>query len=437
MEIDAVKIAVIGAGYVGLVNAACYASIGNEVVCIDNDQDKIEMLNAGQVPFYESGLSEIIAKSKADGLLKFSTSINAEISKADFVFICVGTPPKENGQANLDYVLRVAEEIGKSAKKYLLVVTKSTVPVGTAQKIKKIICQNYSGEFDIASCPEFLREGSALNDFMNPDRIIIGTESERARLLILRLYEKTNCPKVLCSLETSEMIKYASNAFLATKISFINEIANVCENVGADVELVAEGMGFDKRIGQSFLKAGLGYGGSCFPKDVRALHYIASQSGYSFQLLQSVLEVNARQRWLFYKKIEEALGSLENKTIGIWGLSFKPETDDVRESIAIDIIGKLIEDGAKVKVYDPEAMKNAQNILGDKVQYCFTAAYAADGVDCLLLLTDWNEFKQINFESIRNKMTNALIIDGRNSLDSRILERLGIKYISIGRGASI
>ncbi len=425
------NIVCIGAGYVGLVSGTCLAELGHNVTCVDNDEEKIKLLNSGQVPFFEPGLSDLITKNQQSGSLKFASSLSDIIKNADIVFICVGTPPRENGQADLGFVFQVAEDIGKILDKHIVVVTKSTVPVGTNQKIKKIIKKNYQGNFDVASCPEFLREGSAINDFMNPDRIVIGTEAAGAKRLLLQLYEKIDCPKVLCNLETAEMIKYAANAFLATKISFINEIANVCENVGADVEQVAEGMGLDKRIGKAFLRAGIGYGGSCFPKDVRALHHIAGQNGYPFQLLRAVIEVNNQQRWLFYKKIKEALGCLENKTIAVWGLSFKPDTDDVRESISIDLIEKLVEDGAIVKAYDPQAMKNTQKIFGDKIQYCFSAEYAIENADCLLIVTEWDEFMNFDFSAVF-KMKQKIILDGRNLFRKEELAIKGFKYIAIG-----
>src|SRR3989339_575731 len=429
------RLAIIGAGYVGLVSGACFAEIGHSVVCVDDDADKIRMLNSGKIPFFEPGLLDLVEKNRRIGSLSFSTSLSLALENADVVFICVGTPPRENGQANLKFVYQVAEDIGKQARKRFLVVTKSTVPVGTAQMVRKIIRKNYSGEFDVASCPEFLREGSALKDFMNPDRIVIGTDSIWAQEGLLRIHEKLDCPKVLCNLETGEMIKYAANAFLATKISFINEIANVCENVGAEVEQVAEGMGLDKRIGKHFLRAGIGYGGSCFPKDVRAVHHIAGQTGYPFQLLKAVVEVNNQQRWIFYKKIKEAFGCLENKVIAVWGLAFKADTDDVRESIAIDLIEKLIEDGAKVQAYDPQAMNNAKKILGNKIQYCQSAQKAAEQADCLLLLTDWDEFIQFDFAEIRNVMKAPLVIDGRNALNGQKLMSFGFRIIQVGDGS--
>lgn len=427
------NILIVGTGYVGLVSGACFSNLGHNVICVDNNQEKIQTLNNGQIPFFEPGLSDLVAKNKEAGRLQFKTTIVEDLNKVDVVFIAVGTPPKDNGQADLKYILQVAKEIGDNLEKYVVVTTKSTVPVGTSKKIQQIISKKYSGEFDVASCPEFLKEGSAIDDFSNPDRIVYGTESERAANLLETLHEKLDCPKVSTTIETSEMIKYASNAFLATKISFINEIANVCEYTGANVEQVAKGMGLDSRIGEKFLKAGLGYGGSCFPKDVRALHHIAGQNGYPFQLLKSVIEVNNYQRWAFYKKIKQELGGFEGKTIGVWGLSFKANTDDIRESISIDLIEKMIEDGAEIKAYDAEGMKNTQGKLGDQIKYCFSPAFAAEDVDALLIMTEWDEFKNFDLTKLNGKIKSNTIFDGRNLFDPEEVRRLGFKYISVGR----
>src|SRR3989339_465188 len=427
------RIMIIGAGYVGLVSSACFAELGHNVVCVDTDSEKIKGLNQGIMPFFEPGIKDLVSANLLAARLQFSLSIKDNINNVDVIFICVGTPPKKTGQADLSQVFQAAEEIGRSIKQYAVIVTKSTVPVGAAKKIRKIISANYHSEYDVASCPEFLREGTAIKDFMCPDRIVIGTESLRAREWLVKLHEKIECPKILTEIATAEMIKYASNAFLATKISFINEVANVCELVGADVERVAEGMGYDKRIGRAFLNAGIGYGGSCFPKDVRALHHIAEENGCLFQLLKAGIEVNSQQKWLFYKKIKTVLGNLEEKSIGVWGLSFKPETDDIRESIAIELIEKLIEDGAKVKVYDPVAMANAQKVLGDRVGYCFSAAYAAEAADALLIMTEWDEFRNFDFNILRGRMRQQVVIDGRNLYDKAVLSSLGFNYLSVGR----
>jgi UDPglucose 6-dehydrogenase len=427
------NILIVGTGYVGLVSGACFSNLGHNVICVDNNQEKIQTLNNGQIPFFEPGLNELVVKSKEAGRLQFKTTIVEDLNKVDIVFIAVGTPPKDNGQADLKYILQVAKEIGDNLQQYVVVTTKSTVPVGTSKKIQQIISKKYSGEFDVASCPEFLKEGSAIDDFSNPDRIVYGTESERAADLLESLHEKLDCPQVSTTIETSEMIKYASNAFLATKISFINEIANVCEYTGANVEQVAKGMGLDSRIGEKFLKAGLGYGGSCFPKDVRALHHIAGQNGYPFQLLKSVIEVNNYQRWAFYKKIKKELGGFEGKTIGVWGLSFKANTDDIRESISIDLIEKMLEDGAIIKAYDAEGMKNTQEKLGDQIQYCFSPAFAAEEVDALLIMTEWDEFRNFDLTKLNGKIKSNTIFDGRNLFDPEEVRSLGFKYISVGR----
>jgi len=426
------RILVLGTGYVGLVSGTCFAELGHDVICVDNDANKINSLRQGQIPFFEPGLPELVTKNIQSYKLKFSNTLD-DLNNCDIVFLAVGTPPRENGQADLVYVYKAVEEIAQKMNKYLLIVTKSTVPVGTGKKIKKIIQKHYSGKFDIASCPEFLSEGTAVKDFMNPNRIVIGTENDEARQILLQIHEKLECPKVLANIETAEMIKYAANAFLATKISFINEIANVCESIGADIEKVREGIGHDKRIGHHFLNAGIGYGGSCFPKDVRALHHISGQNGYQFQLLRSVIEVNNHQRWLFYKKIKHVFPDLENKTIAIWGLSYKPNTDDIRESIALDLIEKLYDDGTKIKVYDPQAMQNAQKLLGARVNYCFSPEYCAEGADALIIMTEWDEFKNFDLLKLKSIMKQPIIFDGRNIYNKEQLQNLNFQYHSVGR----
>ena len=426
------NIVIIGTGYVGLVTGACLADLGNKVTCVDIDKEKIKVLSEGKIPFYEPGLVDLVKKNFEKGNLDFTTSLTEKIKIAEVVFLAVGTPPKENGEADLKYVYKAAEEIGKNLDHYVVVVNKSTVPVGTGKKVKEMISQHYNGDFDVVSNPEFLREGSAIKDFTEPDRIVIGVESEKAKKTMDDLYKDFNCPKLFTNIESSEMIKYASNAFLATKISFINEIANVCENIGADVEAVAEGMGLDKRIGKSFLKAGLGYGGSCFPKDVRALHQIAGIYGYPFQLLSSVIEVNNSQRWHFFQKIKKVLGGLENKTIGIWGLAFKPNTDDIRESIALEIINRLIEEGAKVKVYDPQAMEIAKEKI-ENIEFCDSYLDASKDVDALLIITEWDEFKNADLKKVKKLMKNPVIFDGRNVYNPKEMNELGFEYFCIGR----
>jgi UDPglucose 6-dehydrogenase len=426
------NIVMVGAGYVGLVSGSCFSELGHNVTVVDIDSNKINSLKAGQIPFYEPGLDKLVNKN-SNKTLFFSDKLTDVINQSDVIFICVGTPPKPTGQANMQYVYEVAESIGQNIDKETTVVTKSTVPIGTAQKIKRIIGKHYKGTFHVCSCPEFLREGTAIADFQNPDRIVIGTKSPSAEKLLLQIHEKLQCQKIITNVETAEMIKYAANAFLATKISFINEIANVCENVGADVNQVAEGMGLDKRIGRNFLNAGIGYGGSCFPKDIRALHHIAGQNGYPFQLLKSVIEVNNNQRWLFYKRIKDTLKPLAGKTIAVWGLSFKPNTDDIRESIAADLIEKLIEEEATIQVFDPEAMPNFQKQFGDKVKYAFNAEIATNQADALLIITEWDEFKNINLDKIKQLMKTPIIFDGRNMYDQSTMKQKGFEYYSIGR----
>lgn len=427
------KIIVIGTGYVGLVTGVCLADLGNQVVCIDIDRNKIKKLENGEVPFFEPGLKDILKKNFKAGKLEFSASLEDNLYDAEAAFIAVGTPPKENGEADLSYVLKVAESIGKNLDHYIVIINKSTVPVGTASKVKKIVSGFYNGEFDVVSNPEFLREGCAVEDFKKPDRIVVGASSERAKGVMEKLYQNFDCPKVWTTKESSEMIKYASNGFLATKISFINEIANICENAGADVEEVALGMGLDKRIGSQLLKAGVGYGGSCFPKDVRALRQIAGRDGYNFELLRAVIDVNNNQKWRFFQKIKDQLKDLQNKTIAVWGLAFKPNTDDVRESIAIEIINRLVGDGAKVKTYDPQAMQNAKHNLDSSVEICATAAVAAKDADCLAVITEWDEFKYFDLKNLKSLLKTPLIIDGRNIFDVKEMEKLGFVYVSVGR----
>jgi len=428
------KILIIGTGYVGLVSGACYAELGHEVVCVDNDSAKIEKLNRGEVPFFEVGLPALISKNKAAGRLQFKLSIKDDVNSSDIIFIAVGTPSKENGQADLKYVFEVAKEIGQNLQNYNVVVTKSTVPIGTSKKIRRIIAQYYNGAFDVASCPEFLREGTAVKDFMNPERIVYGTESETARRVLHLVNEKLSCPKIETSIPSSELIKYASNAFLATKISFINEIANVCESVGADIDVVSYGMGLDSRIGHKFLKAGLGYGGSCLPKDVRALQSISGENGYHFQVLKSVIDVNNYQRWKFFNKIKNILGDFNNKEIGIWGIAFKANTDDIRESISLDLTLRLIEEGAKLRVYDPKALESAKKILGqENVVYSASALDTCRGADAVIIGTEWPEFQEVDLVQLRNVMKSQIVFDGKNLLDKNKLLSLGFKYFSIGR----
>src|SRR3989344_5141725 len=370
------KLTIVGTGYVGLVSGVGLAELGHQVFCVDTDENKIKTLKAGKAPFFEPGLVSLLKKNIKDGRLDFTTKLASVINKSPVIFICVGTPPRPDGSANLTYVKQVAKDINRFAKTGKIVVTKSTVPVGTGGMLERIINQNNGRVFQAVSCPEFLREGRAIYDFFHPDRIVVGAIKESVGYMILNLFAKVKSHKLVTSRETAELIKYASNAFLATKISFINEIANLCEKVGADVEKVARGMGLDKRINPNFLKAGLGYGGSCFPKDVRALRQLAGGSGYNFRLLKSVIEVNNQQRKFFIEKIKKAVGNLSRKTVTVLGLAFKDNTDDIRESAAIDIVKALQKAGARVKVHDPEAMVNAKCVLHNKTVFC-ESVYAA------------------------------------------------------------
>ncbi|WP_098741474.1 UDP-glucose/GDP-mannose dehydrogenase family protein [Paenibacillus sp. EZ-K15] len=428
------KITVIGTGYVGLVSGVCFSELGNEVICVDKIEAKIEQLQRGEIPIYEPGLQSLITVNKEAGNLRFTTDLITSVKQSDIIIIAVGTPSMPNGQANLSYIEMAAQEIGQAMNGYKIIVTKSTVPVGTNEKIKEIIAQHTPESFDIASVPEFLREGTAVQDTMNPDRIIIGTDSKRAKEQLVELHKPLTENMIVTDVRSAEMIKYASNAFLATKISFINEIANICERVGADVTKVAYGMGYDKRIGSSFLKAGIGYGGSCFPKDTQALIQIAGQMDYDFKLLKSVVEVNRDQRLNIIRKLGALMGDLTGRTIGVWGLAFKPETDDVRDSPAYEIISELMERGAKVKAYDPVATDNFKrnyDIAG--VTYCRNAREAVWQADALCILTEWNEFQQVPLSDIESWLKSPYLIDGRNIYDEEQLAKTKLVYYSIGR----
>ncbi|MEK6983818.1 MAG: UDP-glucose/GDP-mannose dehydrogenase family protein [Nanoarchaeota archaeon] len=428
------KIAVAGAGYVGLVTAACFSELGNDVVCIDTDEQKISKLNSDIIPIYEPWLSDIVLRNKKENRLEFTSDLRQAIKKSEVIFICVGTPPKENGEADLSYVENVARTIAEAMDSYKLVVEKSTVPVETGEKVARTIRAYNAGkvDFDVVSNPEFLREGCAVNDFMHPDRIVIGTESERAKKIMQEIYEPLKSPIIFTDIKSAEIIKHASNSFLATKISFINAIANICELAGADIEKVADGMGFDKRIGRDFLNAGIGYGGFCFPKDADAFIRISEKLGYDFRLLKAVQDVNKQQKNHFVKKIEKALWVVKGKTIGVFGLAFKPNTDDMRFAPSIDIIEELQREGAKIKAYDPEAMRKAQEILHDIV-YCSNPYDAAKDADALVVLTEWNEFKELELKKLKSLMKHPLIIDGRNIYNPKNLKKEGFAYISIGR----
>ncbi|SMF92134.1 UDPglucose 6-dehydrogenase [Paenibacillus uliginis N3/975] len=428
------KLSVIGTGYVGLVSGVCFSDLGNEVICVDKIEAKIEMLNQGEVPIYEPGLKQLIDKNKNQGRLHFTTDLTEAVQKSDAVFIAVGTPSLPNGQANLGYIEQAAKEIGESLNCFKIIVTKSTVPVGTNEKIREIISKHSQFPFEVASVPEFLREGTAVQDTLHPDRIIIGTSNEFARKQLIELHTPLTENIIVTDIRSAEMIKYASNAFLATKISFINEIANICEKVGADVTQVAFGMGHDKRIGSSFLKAGIGYGGSCFPKDTQALIQIAGQMDYDFKLLKSVVEVNRDQRFNVIRKLESILGDLTGKTIAVWGLAFKPETDDVRDAPAFEVISSLLEKGATVKAYDPIATENfMKNFSAEEVEYCWNARNAAENADALCILTEWKEFRDISPCLIQSWLKSPNLIDGRNIYDEEELAETQLIYYSVGR----
>lgn len=435
------EIAVIGAGYVGLVGGACLSEFGMNVICVDKDELKVKSLQNGIIPIYEPGLDSIVRKNCNAGRLRFTLDFKAAITNSDVIFLAVGTPPLDDGSADLSYILEAASEIAQNMNGYKVVVDKSTVPVGTGQKVKNIIRKilknrNVDFEFDVVSNPEFLREGAAVRDFMHPDRIIIGAESERAIETMKSIYNVLyliDTPFVVTNLETAEMIKYASNAFLATKISFINEIANVCELVGADVHHVAKAMGLDGRIGIKFLHPGPGYGGSCFPKDSMALARIAENAGYDFETIKSVISVNKKQKIRMVEKIERHLLSLEGKQIGILGLSFKPETDDLREAPSITIISELLDKGSTVKVYDPIAMDNMKKLYNFSIEYCNDEYEACKGSDCVVLLTEWNQFRRLNLDRIKESLKTPIFLDLRNVYEPQEMKKNGFIYEGVGR----
>ncbi len=435
------KIVVVGTGYVGLVTGTCFAEVGIEVTCVDIDQRKINNLLEGIMPIYEPGLEEMVLRNVAKGRLHFSTSLKESIQGAEVAFIAVGTPPGEDGSADLKYVLGVAKEIGQHMQDYLVVVTKSTVPVGTSIKVKNAVSEALKARgsalrFDVASNPEFLKEGAAIEDFLKPDRIVVGTESERAEELIRKLYKPfvmNGHPILFMDIASAEMTKYAANSMLATKISFMNDIANLCEIMGADVNLVRKGIGSDARIGNKFIYPGVGYGGSCFPKDVKALIRTAKEQGYRMRILESVEEVNESQKHVLSNKVIAHFGeSLKGKTFGVWGLSFKPKTDDMREAPSVVIINNLLERGAKVKAYDPVAMHEAKHQLGDTIAYCKDPYEALIDVDAMLLVTEWPEFRLPNFEVMKRLMKGTAIFDGRNQYDAKEVREHGFTYYSIG-----
>lgn len=430
------KITVIGTGYVGLVSGVCFADLGNIVTCVDKDAGKIEMLDQGEIPIYEPGLKELVSKNKAEGRLSFSTNTAASVEHAELVILAVGTPQLANGEANLQYIEEAAREIAVAMNGYKMIVTKSTVPVGTNERVKAWIASLTEHSFDVVSVPEFLREGTAIRDTFFPDRIVIGAECSMAAEKVAGLHKSLTANILFTDIRSAEMIKYASNAFLATKISFINEIANICEKVGADVTLVAKGMGYDQRIGASFLNAGIGYGGSCFPKDTRALIQIAGNVEYDFKLLRSVVEVNQQQRFQLIRKLFDSLGYLSGRTIGVWGLAFKPNTDDVREAPSLEIVPSLIGHGAKIKVYDPIAMEKFRKEYNHaSIVWCSSALEAAEQADALCLLTEWSEFAEADLVQIEQVMKQPILVDGRNVFTPAQIEKTNLSYYSAGRPA--
>ena len=430
------KLAVVGTGYVGLVTGTCFAETGNYVSCIDIDQKKVEKLSSGQITIFEPGLEKLFARNLKEERLTFTTDLAEGIKEADVVFLALPTPPGEDGSADLSYILKVSEDLGRLLTDYKVIIDKSTVPVGTAEKVMATIAQSYKGEFDVVSNPEFLREGMAVEDFMKPDRVVIGTTSERAQKMMLELYApfvRQGNPIIFMDEKSAELTKYAANSFLATKISFMNEIAQLCEKLGADVDMVRKGMGTDERIGKRFLFPGIGYGGSCFPKDVQALAKSSSEVNYDFKILEAVMEVNKKQKQHLIPKIKEYYGDLSGKKFALWGLAFKPNTDDIREAPALEMIDALTKEGAKVCAYDPEAMNNVRNLIGHKISYSADQYSALDDADGLIIATEWNEFRTPDFEKITTLLKQKAIFDGRNVFDVEQVKGKGFHYVSIGR----
>jgi UDPglucose 6-dehydrogenase len=431
------KIAVIGTGYVGLVTGTCFAETGNKVTCVDIDVNKVNKLSNGQITIYEPGLEKIFLRNLKEGRLKFTTNLAEGIENAQIIFLALPTPPGADGSADLKYVLGVASDLGKILKDYKVIVDKSTVPVGTADKVHKAVAANYTGEFDVVSNPEFLREGVAVDDFMKPDRVVIGTNSERARKLMGELYApfvRQGNPIIFMDEKSAELTKYAANSFLATKISFMNEIAQLCEKLGADVDMVRRGIGSDERIGKRFLFPGIGYGGSCFPKDVQALIKSADEVNYDFKILKAVEVVNEKQKLHLMPKIEAYFkNDLKGKHFALWGLAFKPNTDDIREAPALYLIEALTKAGATVTAFDPEAMPNVEAQIGDKVVYAQDQYSALEGADALIIATEWSEFRTPEFEQLDAKLKHKVIFDGRNVFDTDKIRSLGYYYIGIGR----
>ena len=437
------NIAIIGTGYVGLVSGTCFADSGNDVICVDNNEEKVAGLQNGKIPIYEPGLETLFERSIRENRLHFTTDLKEAVDQSEIIFLCLPTPPGADGQADLSFVLDVASELGDIISEYKIIVNKSTVPVGTADKVRDRISSKTDVPFDVVSNPEFLREGAAVDDFLKPERVVIGSSSERASERMTALYEpfvRSGNPIIVMDERSSELTKYAANAFLATKITFMNEIGNICEKVGANVDNIRRGIGTDSRIGKRFLFAGIGYGGSCFPKDVQAIHYTAEQHGYDFKVLDSVMKVNESQKVSMISKIEEHFdGDLEGKKFGVWGLAFKPETDDVREAPAIYMIREMIDRGISVTAYDPEATENFKEALGaeysNSVNYVDEPGEALVDVEALVICTEWNEFRRPDFDYMLSKMSNPVIFDGRNLYDLKRVAEAGLTYYSVGRPA--
>jgi UDPglucose 6-dehydrogenase len=431
------KIAVVGTGYVGLVSGTCFAETGNKVTCVDIDASKVEKLSSGQITIYEPGLEKLFLRNQKEGRLFFTTSLKDAVKDAQVIFLALPTPPGEDGSADLKYILGVADELGKILTEYKVIVDKSTVPVGTADKVKAAIEKNVKVEFDVVSNPEFLREGVAVDDFMKPDRVVIGTTSDRAKKVMNDLYApfvRQGNPLIFMDVRSAELTKYAANSFLATKITFMNEIAQLCERLGADVDMVRRGMGSDDRIGRRFLFPGIGYGGSCFPKDVQALAKSASEINYDFKILDAVMQVNEKQKLHLLPAIKTYFNNeLKGKKIALWGLAFKPNTDDIREAPALYMIDALLKEGASVIAYDPEAMNNVKAIVGDTISFAQYQYDALEDADALVIATEWSEFRTPDFEKISSLLKNKVIFDGRNLFDLKHMEEMGFYYVSVGR----
>lgn len=431
------KIAVVGTGYVGLVTGTCFAETGNQVICVDIDENKVAKLNKGEIPIYEPGLDVLFDRNVTEGRLKFTTSLADGIKDAQVIFLALPTPPGEDGSADLKYILKVADDLGPLLDTYAVIIDKSTVPVGTAEKVRAAVAKNATVEFDVVSNPEFLREGVAVEDFMKPDRVVVGTTSERARKVMEKLYAplvRQGNPVIFMDERSAEMTKYAANSFLAMKITFMNEIANLCEKVGANVDDIRRGIGTDSRIGKRFLFAGIGYGGSCFPKDVQALAKTSRDYGYDFRILNSVMDVNQDQKKKLLPIVSDYFnGSLKGKTLAVWGLAFKPYTDDIREAPALENIQALLDEGVTITVYDPEAMENVKKTFGDRITFCHTPYAALDDADALMIFTEWPQFRTPDFDKMAKLLKNKVIFDGRNLYELDTMKEMGFAYYSIGR----